>query len=99
MKAVLIARSPFADSSIGKICWLFPHSNLLHESQQSALIFSGPHGRPLGSATSGAMTRQWGDRQLRCKLPPVQPLHKHYVDAAGNQISESRVEHALCLAK
>ena len=36
------------------------------------------------------MTRQCGDRQLCCKLLPVQPLHKHYVDAAGNQISESR---------
>jgi hypothetical protein len=36
------------------------------------------------------MTHQCGDRQLCCKLLPVQPLHKHYVDAAGNQISESR---------
>ena len=36
------------------------------------------------------MTHQCGDRQLCCKLLPVQPLYKHYVDAAGNQISESR---------
>jgi hypothetical protein len=36
------------------------------------------------------MTHQCGDRQLCCKLLPVQPLHKHYVNAAGNQISESR---------
>jgi hypothetical protein len=36
------------------------------------------------------MTRQCGDRQLCCKLLPVQPMQKHYVDAAGSQISESR---------
>ena len=68
----------------GQICRLFPHSTLLYVSQRPALIFTGPHGRPLASARSGAMTRHCGDRQLCCKLLPVQPLHKHYVDAAGN---------------
>jgi hypothetical protein len=36
------------------------------------------------------MTRHCGDRQLCCKLLPVQPLPKYFVDAAGNQISWSR---------
>src|SRR4029077_11569605 len=43
---------------------------------------------------SGAMTRHCGDRQLCCKLLPVQPLHKYFVDAAGNQIVGAGVEHA-----
>jgi len=82
----------------GQICRLFPHSNLLHVSDRPL----SSQGRVIGLLPvrrSGAMTRQCGDRQLCCKLLPVQRCTNITSMLPAIKSVRAGVGHALCLAK